>query len=975
MYPLFRLLKVVDRVAGKKARVTAASTAADGSTVYVGTSTGDVLKYAFESELSQSLEASAAASSAAAAVSASASASSAGVGVAEADTARSTLEIKKNVGGKKKIETILPLKAAGHLVVLVGETVVVLDAVSLKAVSPPFPSPRHVLCIALDAKSGRKLVAVTKKRAYVYEFSTTIGDYVPVKEFAGLPGPVLSIAWYGDTLALGYKREISAISVKSGITTTLCSREVAPTSLTSITADAAAMTSAMLTTLNPFASSSSGATASTSSLLMAPVPGVGLILVVHNNMGVCYNLDGSLSGHTVTWSQPPSAVAVAWPNLIGLHDGLVEVRSVEDAAIHQTLSLPEATHIGSTGSVLTLFSGARVWLGLKISFEAQLAELIRARRFDDAIMLFQIRVPASVPTRDKQMQLLYENIAFQALVDANYERAFQFFALSTVDARDLLHVFDMLPQSQARYESRTRPLHAIQRKLSAQAPHKAHPLLVAFLEDQRTVAARGEPLEPLVAQAVDTALLRLYISKSPHKLRPLLTGANAVLVDDARAALRAAIDTRTRTGPYDALAALEASVGNYTEALEVWATIVAGECIDPSSGGARPAIDVLASLEGGSDASWELIAKFAPALLQADTFAALDVFVSPTRSVPLDHDSVLAFLAKFEPLPWHALQAAYLAHMVSAYHVAHEQYHTRLVNIYVDSVAACRDPVQAAAMAEACTAHPGAPACSEAALRARLLGALEELPFYDVDLILERVKDIGGLTTELVALYRKVGHHNAALRVLVHDETDDAGALAYCAAIHEVYVHEKAQAERLGVPLSTLGVVASDVWMALLAAYLTPPEGTPAPRARALEAQVVALLSSHGVHFPPSQVLDLLPPSMPVARIGDYLVTALRRKVAAQRRAAVSAALNRSVHMQVALAAAKARAPRSVVNHETLCSVCHKRLGSNVFARYPNEVVVHLKCCRDPHICPVTGVDFRPRPNQGRAVRARRWQA
>lgn len=41
-----------------------------------------------------------------------------------------------------------------------------------------------------------------------------------------------------------------------------------------------------------------------------------------------------------------------------------------------------------------------------------------------------------------------------------------------------------------------------------------------------------------------------------------------------------------------------------------------------------------------------------------------------------------------------------------------------------------------------------------------------------------------------------------------------------------------------------------------------------------------------------------------------------------------------------------------------MCPVCNKRLGTSVFACYPNGVVVHYACCKDKNVCPVTKTVF-----------------
>lgn len=59
--------------------------------------------------------------------------------------------------------------------------------------------------------------------------------------------------------------------------------------------------------------------------------------------------------------------------------------------------------------------------------------------------------------------------------------------------------------------------------------------------------------------------------------------------------------------------------------------------------------------------------------------------------------------------------------------------------------------------------------------------------------------------------------------------------------------------------------------------------------------------------------------------------------------------------------AAQLMSRRVVVTEERACRLCHARIGTKMSAVFPNGLLVCYKCLRkgDPHVCPVTGVDFR----------------
>ncbi len=54
--------------------------------------------------------------------------------------------------------------------------------------------------------------------------------------------------------------------------------------------------------------------------------------------------------------------------------------------------------------------------------------------------------------------------------------------------------------------------------------------------------------------------------------------------------------------------------------------------------------------------------------------------------------------------------------------------------------------------------------------------------------------------------------------------------------------------------------------------------------------------------------------------------------------------LLKSEHLQVQEQLIHYSSRRVHINQDTMCPVCHKRIGNSVFASYPNGTVVHYSC-------------------------------
>eukprot|EP00741_Cyanophora_paradoxa_P008892 tig00001408_g8608.t1 len=134
-----------------------------------------------------------------------------------------------------------------------------------------------------------------------------------------------------------------------------------------------------------------------------------------------------------------------------------------------------------------------------------------------------------------------------------------------------------------------------------------------------------------------------------------------------------------------------------------------------------------------------------------------------------------------------------------------------------------------------------------------------------------------------------------------------------------------------------------------------PGEGREANAALALE-----LLERHATRFEPAAVLAALPEELPVGPVvAGFVQRVVRGSTAAYRSALLLKSLLhvQSAQVEVELGDLK-RACVTVEPHRT-CPVCGKRIGTAVFALYPNRsTLVHYSCCRDRSVDPVTGHNY-----------------
>lgn len=139
----------------------------------------------------------------------------------------------------------------------------------------------------------------------------------------------------------------------------------------------------------------------------------------------------------------------------------------------------------------------------------------------------------------------------------------------------------------------------------------------------------------------------------------------------------------------------------------------------------------------------------------------------------------------------------------------------------------------------------------------------------------ERVQG-AGLPVERAILHGKLGEHEQALRILVHELGDTTAAEDYCLW----------GSEGQDVPCRR------HLFHTLLATYLQA--GPAAPR---LTVAAVDLLNRHAADFDAAHVLQLLPGSWSVQLLGPFLTGAVRGSIHARRTAQVALGLARSENL------------------------------------------------------------------------------
>ncbi|KAK7307536.1 hypothetical protein VNO77_40698 [Canavalia gladiata] len=282
--------------------------------------------------------------------------------------------------------------------------------------------------------------------------------------------------------------------------------------------------------------------------------------------------------------------------------------------------------------------------------------------------------------------------------------------------------------------------------------------------------------------------------------------------------------------------------------------------------------------------------------------------------------------------------------------------------------------------------------------RKKLLSALEGISGYNPEALLKRLPT-DALYEERAILLGKMNQHELALSLYVHKLQTPELALSYCDRVYESTHQQSVK-------------YSSNIYLVLLQIYLNPQrttagfekritnllsrQNTTIPKASltasksrgrgakkiaAIEGaedtkvslsstdssrsdgdtdeysegdstimldEVLDLLSRRWDRINGAQALKLLPKETKLQDLLSFLGPLLRKSSETYRNCSVIKSLRQSENLQVKDELYSQRKAVVKITSDSMCSLCHKKIGTSVFAVYPNgTTLVHFVCFRD----------------------------
>ena len=342
-------------------------------------------------------------------------------------------------------------------------------------------------------------------------------------------------------------------------------------------------------------------------------------------------------------------------------------------------------------------------------------------------------------------------------------------------------------------------------------------------------------------------------------------------------------------------------------------------------------------------------------VLKSFPHIGLEVFTSSTECHHIAYDNVLELL-QTESNSENALVEKYLRWLIESKEVEAERFHTRLAKCYIDVLfqlhpAREKGDVPAGAQGKQCQEY-----------KKLLLKFLETSRHYRTSLVYDQIEGSWLIEAKVLLLCRD-RNYDEALRIQVQqavksDRFEDVEQFCLrqgeglLTKLLKLYISKVEEAEQ-GILAASKDDDKTKI------ANFNYDKG----KFNTLAHQLLQKYAGNP-ELDPLQVIEMIPPgwllnpSTATESLYSYLYVALSHTLHEVRNTLITKSVSEMDMLNVECEASKLKSASVRVSQERLCPVCHKKIGDRPFAVYPNGNTVHQQCAANPSICPVTNVNF-----------------
>lgn len=477
---------------------------------------------------------------------------------------------------------------------------------------------------------------------------------------------------------------------------------------------------------------------------------------------------------------------------------------------------------------------------------------------------------------------------------------------------------------------------------------------------------------------VETGLIRLYLTKDDvHGLRKLADSVKDLCIDykDFESYLEIQVKAEPTKYAYQVCQAiLHEKQQNYEEALGIWKQFVLSGKKAMSDLACKSMVELLRNKVQKK----KTIQGYARSIIVLNPDEAMRIFTNnPNLSKIMTEDEVYQYLSKQDEY-LQRVKEKYLEYLVNRPDTE-ERFFTFLGMHYLDKVESAKKMEESKAKEDA----KGDSEFLSRKYREVLRTFLKNYDMYSAQTLLERIQKLG-LFEEENLIYSKAKNHSKVLDNYIEREKDE---LEVKFAMAENYCLE--QSEPL---LDILFEKVLELYISKRNSHrikekeLTSHKGPGAPPTTETEVNSIKecmtkyenyckkFLTRYASNEKMNAVkaIQLIPPEWNLVNaknkkddlLFSYLVLALNDRISRSANIDIARRISEAEKLELEERCARLKRPYVMLTGNNKCRVCNGLLSVKAFCVYPNGEVTHIKCAKDPSVCPVTNIDFSKIPHK-----------
>ncbi|KAJ3444078.1 cnh domain containing [Anaeramoeba flamelloides] len=658
----------------------------------------------------------------------------------------------------------------------------------------------------------------------------------------------------------------------------------------------------------------------------------------------------------INWEEPPLKIRYFPPYVIGFFLNKLRVRTLYSQNFVQDIKIKNPklcfTLVNADNHNFGYVSNKKgVWRIDEIPLLFQIDMLSFEKNFEEALRLCELIPNLDQTKKNSKSKDIKQHYAIYLFSKRNFGRAMDFFQQSNCDPRVVLSLYPFLVSD--KFDTQLKIPYFEQTELNNDEKQEAIFSLIEYLTQQRSIIQNRtfEDQENLL-KVIDNTIVKAYIQTNYQLVKHFLKLPNSCDLEECEKLLQ-------ENGFDDEVIFLYQSKGKHAKALKT---------ISKKANETSNIDELFEYLKILDENDLDLIFKYAHDIYKYDSLKCFNIFLNDNelqknvkvnkkkkkkiRNLP--RDKVKNFLEKNIP----DLLIPYLEYIIYEYKDNTPDFNNHLLMLYFQQYGKLKTQIQN----ETDKGNLKRFVETQNEIKMKMNQFIKLTNDYQAEKMLSIFPE-DDLFEERAIFLNRVKQHELALDIYINKLNNIESAEKYCTEnyqsdgdtkdIYIIFLHQ------LILQLNKKNNNNSSIIINKDENNFNENED------QLLKMQlIINLMKKYYLKIDPLKIIPIIPKEFPISNLFDYFNLIIKNILKIKRRTVIQKNLHKSDFLNLSFKNSKKGSKSLMIDENTLCQVCGKRIGNSIIGKYPNGVVAHLSCIENKNICPKTKMDFSKNLNK-----------